>query len=221
MIEELLKQDQNLGGSSTYHEIKAACGRLLVGSWSTDQATQDHILNNTVKNPWATLIITNEKLSTSEYTTTNVPAESATVSEVSDALTPSSLPPNTLSVPGYYPRQHPAQFLARTLPASLAFIRSHLASSPDSRVAILCKDGRDLSVGVATAALALYFNDSGEFSWELATSDAATPTKDLIKRRLHWVLSSCPGGNPARATLRRINEYLMSPNRPSLQIRGV
>ncbi|KAF8603396.1 initiator tRNA phosphoribosyl transferase [Ceratobasidium sp. AG-I] len=138
-----------------------------------------------------------------------------------DEHTPPSSPPMTLCVPGFYPKQHPTQFLTQTLPASLAFIHSHLASSSNSRVAIICKDGKDISVGVAIAALTLYFDDSGKFKEELSASGSATPTKDLIKRRLQWVLSSCPSANPARATLRRINEYLMSPNRSSLQSHGV
>ncbi|KAG8750340.1 hypothetical protein FRC12_012927 [Ceratobasidium sp. 428] len=125
----------------------------------------------------------------------------------------------TLEVPGYYPKQYPAQFLTQTLPISLSFIRSHLASSPNSHIAILCKDGKDLSIGIATAALALYFDDSGKsvVGGNGTEVGGGQLNKDIIRRRLQWVLSSRAGANPARATLKRINEYLMSPNRPSLQ----
>ncbi|KAF8593548.1 initiator tRNA phosphoribosyl transferase [Ceratobasidium sp. AG-I] len=220
-IEELLEQDQDIGGGLTCHGIEAVRGRLLVGSWSTNQEMQDAILNDTHENPWATLILTNEISANQNSIPTNASAGPVDTLDASDEHTPPSSPPMTLCVPGFYPKQHPTQFLTQTLPTSLAFIHSHLASSPDSRVAVICKDGKDLSVGVATAALTLYFDDSGNFKEGLLASSSAAPTKDLIKRRLQWVLSSCPSANPARATLRRINEYLMSPNRSSLQSRGV
>ncbi|CAE6471058.1 unnamed protein product [Rhizoctonia solani] len=123
----------------------------------------------------------------------------------------SNTPPTTLRVRDFYPKQHPTEFLTQTLPLSLQFILTQL-QRPTLRVCILCKDAKDLSVGIATAAITLYFNEAGEF-----IGDTAQPvTKDMAKRRLQWVLSSCPGANPSRATLKRVNEYLMSPRRPSL-----
>ncbi|CAE7149002.1 unnamed protein product [Rhizoctonia solani] len=116
----------------------------------------------------------------------------------------------TLHVRDFNPKQHPTEFLTHTLPLSLHFIHTQL-QRPTARVYILCKDAKDLSVGIATAAITLYFTQSGEF-----TDANQSVTKDLAKKRLQWVLSSCPGANPSRATLKRVNEYLMSPRRPSL-----
>lgn len=220
MIEELLAKDKDAGGGLACHEIKAVRGRLLVGSWLANQNMQDVVLGSKPNNLWATLVLTDEKSTNPGSSGTNIAAELVEISVASDGPIPPPIP-SVLRVPGYHPKQHPTQFLARTLPASLAFIHSHLASSPDSNVTITCKDGKDLSVGIATAALTLYFDDSGEFRGEPTASGSTAATKDSIKRRLQWVLSACPSANPARATLRRINEYLMSPNRPSLPSRSV
>lgn len=187
---------------ATLHEIRAARGRLLVGSWAASRT-----INEMVREPYAMLILNDAKSSSIDHPESKLLDGAASVS---DPLGP---PPPVLHVMGYYPRQHPTEFLTHTLPASLKFIQSHLSVSPSSRVAILCKDAKDLSVGVATTFLALYFNDAGEFS----INTPGTVTKDLVRRRLQWVISSCPNANPARATLKRINEYLMSPNRPSLR----
>ncbi|KAH7333932.1 initiator tRNA phosphoribosyl transferase-domain-containing protein [Rhizoctonia solani] len=105
----------------------------------------------------------------------------------------------------------PQQPTSNTSPTTLHFILTQLQLST-LRVCILCKDAKDLSVGIATAAITLYFDETGEF-----IGDTVQPvTKNMAKRRLQWVLSSCPGANPSRATLKRVNEYLMSPRRPSL-----
>ncbi|KAG8697946.1 hypothetical protein FRC08_006226 [Ceratobasidium sp. 394] len=204
LIQELLRLEQTRDTSSEPHfdPIKAVDGRLLVGTRPPTAA---------FSTLGATLILTDAPPKMTEPINAND-------SNKSDLDQPAL--PTTLEIPGYYPRQHPTQFLTNTLPASLEFIRSHLAASPDSHVTILCKDGKDLSVGIATAALVLYFNESGKFvggSHALGTEGVEPPNKDLIRRRLQWVLSSRPGANPARATLRRTNEYLMSPHRPSLQ----
>lgn len=35
-------------------------------------------------------------------------------------------------------------------------------------------------------------------------------TKSIIQKRLQWILADNPYANPARNTLKRVNEYLMS-----------
>ncbi|KAG9117268.1 hypothetical protein FRC07_007402 [Ceratobasidium sp. 392] len=209
LIQELLELEQkrNISADSHFNAIPAVGGRLLVGTRPDTTASLGL---------GPTLILADASPKISNPTGANDLGKPGPNSNLDD---PSTLP-TTLEIPGYYPKQHPTQFLTHTLPISLEFIRSHLTASPDSHVTVLCKDGKDLSVGIATAALVLYFNDSGAF---IGTGDATraeeanSVNKDLIRRRLQWVLSSRPGANPARATLRRINEYLMSPNRPSLQ----
>jgi hypothetical protein len=186
--------------------IQAVQGRLLVGSWAASS-----IILHSEQELCAILILVGAKTAAIELREAKDRGEAVNASDSSKALSP------ILHVAGYYPKQHPTEFLTQTLPSSMKFIQSHLATSPRSRVAILCEDAKDLSVGITTAALALYFDDAGEFAANVPGGRSPVVTKDSVKRRLQWVLSSCPGANPARATLRRINEYLMSPGRPSLQ----
>ncbi|KAG8221255.1 hypothetical protein J3R82DRAFT_1419 [Butyriboletus roseoflavus] len=35
--------------------------------------------------------------------------------------------------------------------------------------------------------------------------------KDVLKTRLQWIISSCPQANPSRTTLKRVNDFLLSP----------
>lgn len=35
--------------------------------------------------------------------------------------------------------------------------------------------------------------------------------KDVLKVRLQWIISSCPRANPSRTTLKRVNDFLLSP----------
>ncbi|KEP50671.1 initiator tRNA phosphoribosyl transferase [Rhizoctonia solani 123E] len=182
-IVQILKDARNSDGAAILNPVKAVRGRIVVGT-----RTANHPMYLDDPDTCATLVLTSNPQQLEDHTL-----------------------PTTLYVKEFYPKQHPTEFLTQTLPLSLQFIRTRLQLST-SRVYILCKDAKDLSVGIATAALALYFNESGEFIGDHSHS----VTKDTAKRRLQWVLSSCPGANPSRATLKRVNEYLMSPRRPSL-----
>ncbi|KAJ3996558.1 initiator tRNA phosphoribosyl transferase [Lentinula boryana] len=106
------------------------------------------------------------------------------------------------------------QFLQTVLPRSMDFIQTHLAEG--MRVCIACDTGKDLSVGVAVAALSKYFEDEGNFM----ESDLQniTPDKQSIRTRLEWIIASRPEANPARNTLKRVNEFLLTPS-PFLQKR--
>lgn len=53
------------------------------------------------------------------------------------------------------------EFIDSVLPQSLPFIDTHLAPNVDSAICICCDTGKDASVGVALAALQLFFNDDG------------------------------------------------------------
>ena len=97
-------------------------------------------------------------------------------------------------------------------------------------ICIACGTGADLSVGIAVAALQLFFNDSGtlDFSREskmtgqllseahrrafvhILINRVSSVTKASLRTRLHWIIASNPNANPSRATLKRINEYFMS-----------
>ena len=52
-----------------------------------------------------------------------------------------------------------SHFLQTTLPTATALIRERLAEG--KRICIVCESGKDLSVGVALAALQLFFQDNG------------------------------------------------------------
>jgi tRNA A64-2'-O-ribosylphosphate transferase len=118
------------------------------------------------------------------------------------------------------------QLLQIVLPQSMAFISSHLRKG--SCVCISCDSGKDISVGVALAALQIYFDDSGNLIPEdaastlgkcpdtscqinLRTYEAADiADKQSIKTRLQWIISSRPAANPSRTTLKRVNEFLLT-----------
>ena len=52
-----------------------------------------------------------------------------------------------------------SHFLQTTLPTAITLIRGRLAEG--KRICIVCESGKDLSVGVALAALQLFFQDDG------------------------------------------------------------
>ncbi|KIK39166.1 hypothetical protein CY34DRAFT_808594 [Suillus luteus UH-Slu-Lm8-n1] len=102
-------------------------------------------------------------------------------------------------------------FLHSVLPQAIPFILLHLEKT--RRVCIACETGTDTSVGVALTALTKFFNDSGEFCGEYEYEREGVLSKDDIKTRLQWIISSCPQANPSRSTLKRVNEFLLSPKK--------
>lgn len=62
-----------------------------------------------------------------------------------------------------------AHFLQTVLPLSMHFLQEHLAQG--MRICIACDTGKDLSVGVAIAALQKYFDDEG---------NSRAPTLDVV-----------------------------------------
>ncbi|KAI0343279.1 initiator tRNA phosphoribosyl transferase [Trametopsis cervina] len=109
-----------------------------------------------------------------------------------------------------------SMFLEAILPRSLPFIDSYL--SQGSTVCISCDSGRDASVGVALAALQLLFDDSGQYTGVDERKVLPVPDKQAISKRLQWIIASRAQANPSRATLKRVNEFLMTP--PSLRRRA-
>ncbi|CDO77522.1 hypothetical protein BN946_scf184912.g21 [Trametes cinnabarina] len=117
-------------------------------------------------------------------------------------------------------------FLRSVLPESMQFIRTKLAMG--NAICVCCDSGKDASVGVALAALQLYFDDEGNLRssldgttqgmiyLELCYFYASQPeivvhaSKESIKKRLQWIISSRPEANPSRVTLKRVNEFLLS-----------
>ncbi|MCJ1248174.1 hypothetical protein MMC30_005391 [Trapelia coarctata] len=92
------------------------------------------------------------------------------------------------------------------LPRITPFITRVASRGEHPRILFACATGKDLSVGVALAALCLYFDEDGNF---LAQSISEPITKDYIRRRLSWIMASKHDANPARATLQSVNAFLM------------
>ncbi|KAK2464418.1 hypothetical protein APHAL10511_003566 [Amanita phalloides] len=117
------------------------------------------------------------------------------------------------------------RLLQDALPRAMSFIRFHLLNKrvtrdPLPRIGFICdsNSGLDRSVGLALAALQIFFDDSGNLrkasDWCSTTSDTdhvMACKKTSIQARLEWIISSEPRANPSRTTLKRVNEFLMSP----------
>jgi len=74
------------------------------------------------------------------------------------------------------------QFLQSVLPQSMSFISHHLRLN--ARVCISCDSGKDLSVGIALAALQTFFDETGSFIAEdsiWASRTCLGPPTDLSR----------------------------------------
>ncbi|KIK22315.1 hypothetical protein PISMIDRAFT_102651 [Pisolithus microcarpus 441] len=98
-------------------------------------------------------------------------------------------------------------FLRTVLPQSVTFIKQHLIGG--RRVCIACDSGSDTSVGVCVTALALFFREDGSFHPQ--DSGQNNLSKGILSTRLQWIISSYPTANPTRTTLKRTNDFLLSP----------
>ncbi|KAK7472368.1 tRNA A64-2'-O-ribosylphosphate transferase [Stygiomarasmius scandens] len=97
-------------------------------------------------------------------------------------------------------------FLQSIIPQALAFIDRQL--NLGACVCVACDDGKDLSIGIAVVALQRFFDEDGNF---VGSNAAINPDKRTIRKRLEWIIADRPEANPSRATLKRVNEFLMSP----------
>jgi tRNA A64-2'-O-ribosylphosphate transferase len=78
-----------------------------------------------------------------------------------------------------------SHFLQTTLPTATALIRDRLAE--EKRVCIICESGKDLSVGVALAALQLFFQDNGRL---VSLNPDSTLSQGAFYFDLHAILWS-------------------------------
>ncbi|KAL4249908.1 tRNA A64-2'-O-ribosylphosphate transferase [Abortiporus biennis] len=101
-------------------------------------------------------------------------------------------------------------FLHTVLPQSIPFIQTQLEGG--SEVCICCHNGKDASVGVGLAALQKFFDDDGRYIADKAQQEkqVSDADKKSISTRLQWIISSRPQANPARVTLKRVNEFLLT-----------
>lgn len=49
------------------------------------------------------------------------------------------------------------------------------------------------------------------FDWDRYRHSRDRLAKDVLKTRLQWIIASCPQVNPSRTTLKRVNDFLLSP----------
>ncbi|KIY69804.1 initiator tRNA phosphoribosyl transferase [Cylindrobasidium torrendii FP15055 ss-10] len=111
-----------------------------------------------------------------------------------------------LHVPGG--KKGSSVFREDVLPKSTHFIGTALAHGQD--VCISCDTGNDLAAGIVLVCLQLFFDDDGSYE---TGSRRAMGNKQTLQTRLEWIISDRPSANPARTTLKRINEFLLSPAR--------
>ncbi|KAJ7032725.1 initiator tRNA phosphoribosyl transferase [Mycena alexandri] len=151
----------------------------------------------------------------------------STSASPSSTPSPPSLaaPSRILRLPSPTGKKSQLTLLQSIFPQSVSFARSHLHAV--RRLCIACEDGADLSVGVALVLLGVFLGGDGALLPSLNTSDSEaegasgpvmTPsptagggiTKETLRTRLEWIIASRPTANPSRATLKRVNEFLMS-----------
>ncbi|KAJ3726981.1 tRNA A64-2'-O-ribosylphosphate transferase [Lentinula raphanica] len=99
-------------------------------------------------------------------------------------------------------------FVQTVFPRSMDFIQTQLIQGRS--VCVACDTGKDLSVGVALAALSRFFDEHGKFLESNTQNN--TLDKRIIRTRLEWIIASRPQANPTRSTLKRVNEFLLTPN---------
>jgi tRNA A64-2'-O-ribosylphosphate transferase len=133
-----------------------------------------------------------------------------------------------LYLPAVSGKRGASHFLQVVLPRSMEFIQQHLAAGEN--ICVACESGKDLSVGVVLTALQLFFGDDGSLNFTAAASGkhvtgrgksssvihltdvycGIAMDKASIRTRLEWIIASRPEANPSRATLKRVNEFLLT-----------
>ncbi|KAL4991962.1 tRNA A64-2'-O-ribosylphosphate transferase [Aspergillus falconensis] len=102
------------------------------------------------------------------------------------------------------------------------FVGSHLGSNPSQSLLVMCESGKDLSAGTLLTIICLFYNDAGKpndhqcFSnlnltaiGEFVGPRTQVVSKQFIRQRLAWIVSSKHDVNPSRSTLQSVNAFLM------------
>ncbi|EKV12617.1 TRNA a64-2'-o-ribosylphosphate transferase [Penicillium digitatum PHI26] len=88
------------------------------------------------------------------------------------------------------------------------FTGDHLGANSSLSVLVTCENGKDLSAGTLLAIICLFYSDEGDFD---ASLSKRAISKQFIRQRLAWIVSSKHDVNPSRATLQSVNAFLMQP----------
>ncbi|CAG8457932.1 84_t:CDS:10 [Ambispora gerdemannii] len=99
--------------------------------------------------------------------------------------------------------------LFEMIPKALDYLRIPLLEH--RRILIHCEQGIDRSVGIALAILVNYFDDNEKCIEDgIDREDFKVVTKDLIQRRLFFIISYRNKANPSRATMKKVNAFFMN-----------
>ncbi|KAF8891858.1 tRNA A64-2'-O-ribosylphosphate transferase [Infundibulicybe gibba] len=150
--------------------------------------------------PQVTATIDGKKVDYSFLTLEPEPSDSGNIISTSD---------NHLRVPVTEGKRGQIQFLEDVLPRSMDYIEAQMLLG--KHICIACETGNDASVGVAVAALQKFFDDEGKIR-QSDSSISQMGDKKSIRTRLQWIIASRPQANPSRATLKRVNEFFLSPS---------
>ncbi|KAF2666179.1 initiator tRNA phosphoribosyl transferase, partial [Microthyrium microscopicum] len=100
--------------------------------------------------------------------------------------------------------------LRSQLPKLPAFLRS---KSNFNHLYISCPTGKDLSAGVALAVLCLFTDDNAQMVGLQGASPSTklrqSFTKQYIRQKLSWIMTSVPSASPSRTTLQSINDFVL------------
>lgn len=96
--------------------------------------------------------------------------------------------------------------LRKVLSPILEGVDQVLSCNPEAKILVVCSTGKDHSVGVALAILSIYASDEGHMQSQRRQEGIS---KELIKRRLGWIMVSITDANPSRATLQSVNAVLL------------
>lgn len=120
------------------------------------------------------------------------------------------------------------------------FVNTQLGSDPSQSLLVTCDTGKDLSAGALLAIICQFYNENGMLRiqldglkaldakrcWEskreklikriiIGEFDASLSkrsiSKQFIRQRLAWIVSSNHNVNPSRSTLQSVNAFLMEP----------
>ncbi|KAI0704251.1 tRNA A64-2'-O-ribosylphosphate transferase [Cytidiella melzeri] len=171
--------------------VDRVSGRIMIGIVSEFDAYH----NIELSSPRSTAYVV-----ISEQLRPHIAAPEETESNTVDAILTLDLPAG---------KRGQSKLIEVILPQSLRFIDARLARGDN--ICICCDTGKDASVGVALAALQLFFDEFGTYVPVDERQSMSTPDKRVISKRLQWIITSRPQANPSRATLKRVNEFLMTP----------
>ncbi|KAJ5353924.1 hypothetical protein N7541_006488 [Penicillium brevicompactum] len=98
--------------------------------------------------------------------------------------------------------------LRKSLDKVRDFVSAELAKDSSLSILVTCETGKDLSAGTLLSIICLFYNDQGGFD---ASLGKRAISKQFIRQRLAWLVSSKHDVNPSRATLQSVNAFLMQP----------